>query len=262
MAEATYQAIMTAMKRDLLTLVAVSVVIASSMARRNVMIMTRTFTSHSSQVRSLNVVAIATTFQNRAWENSACQDPHLRKAQMWVTKDCCSALAAGQFRDHREQRHVQRNYDAADSDAEETDHDRFQQGQHVFRRCIDFVLVEVGDLLQHCIHRAGSFADTDHLRHHVWEHATLFQRVDDSAAFFDGLSHLHQGLFDNRVARCSSGNRESFEDRNTRSNQGTESTRKACDGDLSEKNAEYRHLQHDAVDGEFALRAFANLLDG
>ena len=34
---------------------------------------------------------------------------------------------ASQFGDHREQRHVQRNDDAADHDAQETDDDRFQQ---------------------------------------------------------------------------------------------------------------------------------------
>jgi len=45
----------------------------------------------------------------------------------------------------------------------------FQHGQHVFGGGIDFIFVEVCDLLQHGVHSAGGFADADHLDQPYWE---------------------------------------------------------------------------------------------
>src|SRR5512146_460525 len=159
---------MTAMNRCLFTLLTVSVVIASSMASRNVMIMTRTLTSHSSQVRSLKVVAITTTFQrDRTGRVRTYKPTSAGFRQMWATANCTARSLAGQLGDHREQRHVERNDNATDRDAEKRDQDRLQHRQHVLGRRIHLVLIKVGDLLQHVIHRARSFADADHLRDHV-----------------------------------------------------------------------------------------------
>ena len=73
--------------------------------------------------------------------------------------------------------------------------------QHVASGCIDFVFVEVRDLLKHGIHRARRFADTDHLANHIRKHSAFFERIDNGAALFDRLTHLHQRLFKNRVTR-------------------------------------------------------------
>ena len=65
---------------------------------------------------------------------------------------------------------------------------------------VDFVFVEIGNLLQHGIHGAGGFADADHLRHHVGENAGFAERIDDGAAFFNGFADFHQSFFQHRVS--------------------------------------------------------------
>jgi len=79
---------------------------------------------------------------------------------------------------------------------------------------IDFVFVEVCDLLQHGVHGAGSFAHADHLGHHVGENAAFAQGIDDGAALFDRLAHFHQRFFQHGVARGAGGDGQAFENRN------------------------------------------------
>ncbi len=112
---------------------------------------------------------------------------------------------------------------------------------------VDFVFVEVGDLLQHGVHGAGGFADADHLRHHVGKHAAFAQRIDDGAAFFDGLAHLHQRFFQHLVAGGPGGDAQTFENGHARGDQGAEGTGEAGHGDLTQQQAEDRQLQQAPV---------------
>ena len=52
---------------------------------------------------------------------------------------------------------------------------------------VDFLFVEVGDLLQHRVHRAGLLADADHLHDHRREHLRLGERLGHVLAFGDLL---------------------------------------------------------------------------
>src|SRR5271163_2612309 len=191
---------------------------ASSMASRTIRIRMRTFTSQVSQFRSsemecMNFVVVfvrreefAVGYELRATMTNGLLIAHSPKL-----------VALGlsrQFSDPREQRHVQRNNDAADADAEQTDNDRLQHGQHVFGGRVDFVFVEVCDLLQHGIHGAGGFAHANHLRHHVGKDAAFAERIDNRAAFFDRLANSHQRFFQHLVARSASGNGQAFENWN------------------------------------------------
>ena len=115
------------------------------------------------------------------------------------------------------------------------DDGRLQHGQHIFGRGIDFVFVEIGDLLQHGIHRAGRFADADHLRHHVRENSAFAQRIDDGAAFFDRLANFHQRFFQHRIAGSPRRDCQAFQNRNARCDQGAQSSGETGNGDLAQQ---------------------------
>src|SRR4051812_23493549 len=58
-----------------------------------------------------------------------------------------------------EDRQVHRDEEAADHAAEEDHEDRLDHGGEACDGRVDFVVVEVGDLVEHLIHRAGRFTD-------------------------------------------------------------------------------------------------------
>src|SRR5208337_1806669 len=133
--------------------------------------------------------------------------------------------------------HVQRNNDAADADAEQADDDGFQHGQHVLGGGVNFVFVEVGNLLQHGVHGSGGFAHADHLGHHIGEDAAFAQGIDNSTAFFDRLAHLHQGFFEHGVTRGAGGNGQALENGNTGGNERAQGSGEAGDCDLAQQQA-------------------------
>ena len=55
-------------------------------------------------------------------------------------------------------------------------------------RDVDLVLVEVGDLVEHRVERAGLLADADHLHDHRREDLGLRQRLGDGLAVLDALA--------------------------------------------------------------------------
>src|SRR6266571_491949 len=77
--------------------------------------------------------------------------------------------------------------EAADDAAEEHHHDRLDHAGEGGHRRVYLVVVEVGDLAEHLIHRAGRLADADHLHHHAGEHLRLRQRLHDRLALGDLL---------------------------------------------------------------------------
>src|ERR1700690_547484 len=172
-----------------------------------------------------------------------------------------TVLLSRQFSDHREQRHIQRNNDAADADAEDADDDRLQHGQHIFGGGIDFVFVKVGDLLEHRVHGAGCFADADHLRDHVREDAAFAQRIDDGAAFFDRFADLHQRFFEYRVARGAGSDGQAFENRNAGGDQRAQSSSKTGDCDLAQQQSHDGQLEQHSVKVIASTRMLSNLLN-
>ena len=113
----------------------------------------------------------------------------------------------------REQRQVHGDDHAADHQAQENDHDRFEGGQQVFDGDVHFVFVKVRDLLQHGVHRAGLFADCDHLRNHAGKHFGFLQGFGQRFTFFQGFADLVEGSLDDRVAGGLGSNVQAFEDR-------------------------------------------------
>src|ERR1700682_637222 len=107
-----------------------------------------------------------------------------------------------QLADEREQRQVHGNNHAADHHAQKHDHDRLKGRQQVFYRGVDFIFIKVRDLLQHGVHRAGLFADADHLGDHAGKNLSFTQRLGQRLAFFEGPAKLHQSLFFDRLPIC------------------------------------------------------------
>ncbi len=60
--------------------------------------------------------------------------------------------------------------------------------------------VEVGDLAEHAVERAGLLADADHLRDHVREDFGRLQRFDEALAALDARTNLADRFFDDDVA--------------------------------------------------------------
>src|ERR1051326_6964436 len=189
--ETVNQTTITVSNKRTLTLLGVSRAMRSSTARSAEMTMTRTFTSHASHARSLNLVSpISACFL------SVRLKPRLqnRRARMIHGSSVPRSLA-GEFCNHGEERHVQRNYDTANCDSEKADHDRLKQSEHVLGSRIDFIFVKVGDLLQHGVHCAGGFTHANHLRNHVGEHTAFLERINDCPALFYSFAHFHQCIF-------------------------------------------------------------------
>ena len=134
-------------------------------------------------------------------------------------------------------------------DAQEHDHDRFQQRQQVGHRLVDLLLVEVGDLGEHRVERARLLADADHLHHHRREDAALLQGLGERHAALHGLAHGHDRVFDDRVAGGPGGDLEAVEDRHAGRDEGRERAAEARHRDLLHDEAEDRELEDDAVDG-------------
>src|SRR5262245_41344603 len=67
--------------------------------------------------------------------------------------------AAGDLEDG----HVHGDEQTADDSAQEDHHQRLHQLGHGAHRDVHFVLVKIGDLLEHAVHGAGLLADRDHL---------------------------------------------------------------------------------------------------
>ena len=85
--------------------------------------------------------------------------------------------------------------------------------------------------------------------------------IDDGSAFFDGLAHLHQRFFQNRVARGSGGNRQAFENRHAGCNQRAERPGEAAHGDLAQQRSDDRDVEQSLVEVIAAARMLANLLE-
>src|SRR5438128_12357449 len=66
-----------------------------------------------------------------------------------------SPLALSDRSDEGEHRHVHRDDDAADGDAEECDEHGLEQLHEAGHGGVDFFFVEVGDLREHRVERAG-----------------------------------------------------------------------------------------------------------
>src|SRR6202789_4145990 len=171
-------------------------------------------------------------------------------------------LVACQFADQREQGQVHGNDDAADDHAQDDDHDGLHGGQQVFHGRVDFVFVKVGDFLQHGVHRAGLFADADHLGNHAGKYAGVLQRINQRASSFDGFAGLGDGALDDRVTGGARSDVQAFQDGHAAGDQGTERPGEARDGDLSHERTDERNFQNEGVNRHAALRSAIPGLQG
>ena len=102
---------------------------------------------------------------------------------MWGLASVRIRPASPDDRHQLEDRQVHGDQQTADEAAQEHHHDRLEQRGQGVGGHVHFVFVEVGDLREHDVQRAGGFADGDHLTHHRGKHARLHQRLGDRLAF-------------------------------------------------------------------------------
>src|ERR1700720_4338440 len=152
------------------------------------------------------------------------------------------------LRKHVVERQGHGGHDGADDDAEDRDHQRFDQLYQARHGGVDLFLVEIGDLGQHLVEGAGLLADVDHLYHHRREDLGLGQRLAHGLALFDALPHRHDGVLDDGVAGGLGGDFEAVEDRHARGGQGGEGAAEACHRDLAQQHADHRDLEQRAID--------------
>src|SRR5215471_19088032 len=129
--ETAYHTITTMTNCRPATRAGVSRTIASSNTTRQVMMSRRMRPSHPSQVSSLNQAACGL-----------------------CVPAVTSSSVVRQLANHREHRRIERDHNSADHAAQQADHHRFHEGEQVFGGGIYFVVVEVGEFLQHGSHRA------------------------------------------------------------------------------------------------------------
>ncbi len=102
---------------------------------------------------------------------------------------------------HLEQRHVHRDHDEPDDAADDHEHHRLEDRRQRLDGRGDLVLVEVGDLRQHRVERAGLLAHADHVADHAREDRGLLERVGDRAAALHRLDDVGHRVLDDAVAR-------------------------------------------------------------
>ena len=88
----------------------------------------------------------------------------------------------------------------ADHGTDHDDHDRLDDGGQRGDRGVHLLLVEVGDLPEHCVELAGLLADLDHLADHRREDRVLHQGLRDRDARVHLLPDSAQRLLDDPVA--------------------------------------------------------------
>jgi hypothetical protein len=105
---------------------------------------------------------------------------------------------------------------------------------HARDRGVDLVLVEVGDLLQHLVHRAGLLADADHLVTIDGNTAVSAERAGHVEALGDLGARVLDGRGDDGVAGGLGADVERVEDRHARGEQRAQRAGEAGDDDLAQ----------------------------
>ena len=89
--------------------------------------------------------------------------------------------------DDVEHREVEADDHAADDHTHQADQHRLDQRRQRVDGRGDLLVVEVGDLVEHLVERAGLLTDRDHLHDHRREHLVLLERAGQRVAALDRL---------------------------------------------------------------------------
>ena len=106
---------------------------------------------------------------------------------------------------------------------------------------------EIGDFPEHRLHGARLLTDGDHLHHHAGKYARLRERLGDGLPLCDGRLHLEERLFDDHVSGGLRDDFQAVQNWNAARDHGSERSREARDGDLSEQVAEDRDPQRQGI---------------
>lgn len=110
-------------------------------------------------------------------------------------------MSLREFADQGKERQIHGDDDGTDCHAEEAYEKGFDQREQVGYCRVHFLLVEVCNLGEHRVERAGLFTDSNHLRDHVREDFRRLKWIGKVLASLNPRTHLHDRLLDNHVAR-------------------------------------------------------------
>src|SRR5450830_518947 len=149
---------------------------------------------------------------------------------------------------HVEDRQVHRDYDQTNDGAHAEHQDGLEDGRQRLDTRVDLVLVEVGDLAEHGVERAGLLAHRDHLRDHGREHAHVFERFGDRLPLLHALLHVDHGLLYDGVAGRLAGDLDGLQNRHAGGDERAQRAREARHGQLAHDLADaHGDTQLDAV---------------
>src|SRR5437588_8742615 len=77
--------------------------------------------------------------------------------------------------------------DGADDEAEDHDHEGLEQADQALDQDVDFLVVDIGDFVEHGVQIAGLLANVDHVDDHVVDEAAFLQGLGDGVALPDRL---------------------------------------------------------------------------
>src|SRR5438445_12991869 len=102
--------------------------------------------------------------------------------------------------------------DGADDEAEDHDHEGLEQADQALDQDVDFLVVDVGDLVEHGVQLAGFLADVDHVDDHVVDEAALFHGLGDGFTLADRLVDALVTVFEDGVHAGLAHDRQGLED--------------------------------------------------
>ena len=104
-----------------------------------------------------------------------------------------------------------------------------------FDGSVDLFIVELRYLCQHRIQCTGGFTHGDHSDHHAGKDAGFHERFRYGSAFRNCGSSIHDGRFDDDIARCLGRDFQGVQYRHTTGYHGAQSGAKPGDCDFSQQ---------------------------
>src|SRR5262249_50655477 len=152
--------------------------------------------------------------------------------------------------------------DGADDEAEDHDHDRLEQADQGLDEDVDFLVVDVGNLVEHGVQVAGLLADIHHVDDHVVHEPAFFERLRDGFALADRFVNLLVHALEDGIHARLAHDRQRFQDGHAGAYQGAQGARGPGHHGLFDDVAHDRHEKFDAVQDVVAGLVEADELEG
>src|SRR5436309_807676 len=152
------------------------------------------------------------------------------------------------------QRHIERQDDEPDHKSEEHNQQRLQDGGQLGQRRFYLSVIEVCDLLQHAVQRAGLLTDGGHLHHHGRKQTAGLHGDGDALALADAAAYVLDGLRHDLVLHSLGHHFQRLHNGDATADQRAQRARESRDDHLADQRPEDRYPQLKLVKPEPARR--------